>query len=77
MELIMIVKFVISITFICSFEGFSLIGDIHMIKHALPELNFSLKQMGCLDLCSIWKHLDKFPKFKFPYEGKKRAIFLV
>lgn len=41
-----------------------------MIRHALPELNFSSKQIGFLDLCSLWKHIDKFPKFKFPYEGK-------
>ncbi|KAJ8964085.1 hypothetical protein NQ314_005139 [Rhamnusium bicolor] len=49
--------------------GFSLTGDIHMIRQALPDLNFSPKQVGFLDLCSLWKHLDKFPEVKLPYEG--------
>ncbi|KAJ8924964.1 hypothetical protein NQ315_001129 [Exocentrus adspersus] len=48
--------------------GFSLTGDIHMIRRALPHLNFSPKQVGFLDLCSLWKHLDKFPKIKLPHE---------
>lgn len=56
-------------TKIYSFLGFSLTGDKQMIRQALPELNFSSKQIGFLDLCSLWKHLDKFPKYKFPYEG--------
>ncbi|XP_018564099.1 exonuclease mut-7 homolog [Anoplophora glabripennis] len=51
--------------------GFSLTGDIHMIRRALPYLNFTVKQVGFLDLCSLWKHLDKFPKVKLPYEVQK------
>ncbi|VEN35646.1 unnamed protein product [Callosobruchus maculatus] len=48
--------------------GFSITGDIHMIRQALPDLNFSPKHVGFLDLCSLWKHLEKFPKVKLPYE---------
>ncbi|XP_060535311.1 exonuclease mut-7 homolog [Cylas formicarius] len=48
--------------------GFSLTSDFHMIQHALPELNFSNARAGFLDLCSLWKHLDKFPKVVLPNE---------
>ncbi|KAJ8966185.1 hypothetical protein NQ317_011249 [Molorchus minor] len=51
--------------------GFSLTGDIHMIKQALPNLNFSQKQVGFLDLCTLWKHIDRFAKVKLPYEVQK------
>ncbi|CAH1155277.1 unnamed protein product [Phaedon cochleariae] len=51
--------------------GFSLTGDIHMIRQALPDLNFSTKQIGFLDLCTLWKHLDRFPEVKLPYEVQK------
>lgn len=49
--------------------GFNIINDIQMIKQALPDLNFSPKQ-EFLDLNSLSQHLEKFPTFKFPYEGK-------
>ncbi|CAG9858187.1 unnamed protein product [Phyllotreta striolata] len=51
--------------------GFSLTGDIHMIKHALPYLNFTVKQVGFLDLCSFWKILEKHPEVKLPFEVQK------
>lgn len=49
--------------------GFSLTGDMHMIRHALPHLNFTTKQVGFLDLCSFWKILEKHPEVKLPFEG--------
>ncbi|KAG5887939.1 hypothetical protein JTB14_003034 [Gonioctena quinquepunctata] len=51
--------------------GFSLTGDIHMIRHALPDLNFSTKQLGFLDLCSLWKNIEKCPEVKLPFEVQK------
>ncbi|CAG9831594.1 unnamed protein product [Diabrotica balteata] len=51
--------------------GFSLTGDMHMIRQALPNLNFSTKQVGVLDLCSFWKHLEKYPEVKLPFEVQK------
>ncbi|KAL1517369.1 hypothetical protein ABEB36_001139 [Hypothenemus hampei] len=46
--------------------GFSLSTDIHMIRQALPHLNFTTKQIGYLDLCSLWKLLEKYPKVRLP-----------
>lgn len=40
-----------------------------MIRHALPHLNFTTKQVGFLDLCSFWKILEKHPEVKLPFEG--------
>ncbi|CAH1105749.1 unnamed protein product [Psylliodes chrysocephalus] len=51
--------------------GFSLTGDMHMIRHALPHLNFTTKQVGFLDLCSFWKILEKHPEVKLPFEVQK------
>ncbi|XP_056648131.1 exonuclease mut-7 homolog [Diorhabda sublineata] len=51
--------------------GFSFTGDIHMIRNALPYLSFSTKQLGVFDLCSLWKHLEKFPEVKLPFEVQK------
>lgn len=49
--------------------GFGMSSDIHMIRQALPNLNFSGKQDGFLDLCVLWKHMEKYPKVRLPYEG--------
>ncbi|XP_066138244.1 exonuclease mut-7 homolog [Euwallacea fornicatus] len=51
--------------------GFGLSSDIHMIRQALPNLNFDTKQLGFLDLCSLWKHMEKYPKLRLPFEVKK------
>ncbi|XP_008191355.1 exonuclease mut-7 homolog [Tribolium castaneum] len=48
--------------------GFGFTSDILMIKHSLPELNFTPKQVGFLDLLSLWKLLEKYPKVVLPYE---------
>lgn len=50
--------------------GFGMSSDIHMIRQALPNLNFSGKQDGFLDLCVLWKHMEKYPKVRLPYEVK-------
>ncbi|XP_019766981.1 exonuclease mut-7 homolog isoform X1 [Dendroctonus ponderosae] len=50
--------------------GFSLSSDISMIRHALPNLNFSTKHMGFLDLCMLWKQLEKYPKVRLPFDVK-------
>ncbi|CAH0547599.1 unnamed protein product [Brassicogethes aeneus] len=48
--------------------GFSFSSDYAMIKQTLPLLNFSTKQVGFLDLHSIWKQLEKHSRIKLPYE---------
>jgi hypothetical protein len=48
--------------------GFGFTSDITMIKQSLPELNFTPKQLGFLDLLSLWKILEKYPKVVLPYE---------
>ncbi|XP_063920032.1 exonuclease mut-7 homolog isoform X2 [Zophobas morio] len=48
--------------------GFGFTSDILMIKQSLPELNFTPKQVGFLDLLSLWKILEKYPKVVLPYE---------
>ena len=55
--------------------GFGFTSDILMIKQSLPELNFTPKQVGFLDLLSLWKILEKYPKVVLPYEGMLRFIF--
>lgn len=41
-----------------------------MIKQSIPNLMFSHKQIGYLDLMALWKQIEKCPKVVFPYEGK-------
>ncbi|CAG9770683.1 unnamed protein product [Ceutorhynchus assimilis] len=50
--------------------GFNLSSDFHMIRQALPHLNFSSNQAGFLDLCTLLKHMEKYPQVKFPFEVK-------
>ncbi|XP_050295800.1 exonuclease mut-7 homolog [Anthonomus grandis grandis] len=50
--------------------GFGLSSDLHMIRQALPNLNLNAKQIGFLDLCMLWKHVEKYPKIVLPYEVK-------
>lgn len=51
--------------------GFSITSDISMIKTALPDLNFNHKQLGFLDLCSLWKQIEKYPNVVLPFEVQK------
>lgn len=51
--------------------GFGFTSDILMIKQSLPDLNFTPKQIGFLDLLSLWKVLDKYPNVKLPFEGSR------
>lgn len=51
--------------------GFAFSSDILMIKQSLPDLNFTPKQIGKLDLLSLWQHFDKYPKVKLPFEGSR------
>lgn len=55
--------------------GFGFTNDIVMIKHSLPELNFTPKQVGFLDLLSLWNLLEKYPKVVLPYEGNNSFIY--
>ncbi|KAF7279834.1 hypothetical protein GWI33_006692 [Rhynchophorus ferrugineus] len=56
--------------------GFNMSSDFHMIKSALPHLNFNPKHLGFLDLGTLWKHVDRYPKFSFPFEVKNGGLSL-
>lgn len=56
--------------------GFNMSSDIHMIRSALPHVNFNPKHLGFLDLCTLWKHIEKYPKVRFPYEVKSGGLSL-
>lgn len=40
-----------------------------MIKQSIPSLSFNQKQLGYLDLLSLWKYIEKSSKVKFPFDG--------
>lgn len=48
--------------------GFGFTSDFSVIQKSIPELNFNSKQVGILDLLSLWRHTEQYPKVKFPYE---------
>lgn len=52
--------------------GFGLSSDLSMIRHALPELN--LKQSAFLDLCSLWKQVEKYREVRLPYHNGKFKV---